>query len=74
MLGKFRRARAAIESDDSVMKAKAKNVAHKLGANPKEPAVKSHRRDPNFKQSRDVHEDRGERQIKMGGAARNVRG
>jgi hypothetical protein len=56
------------------MKAKSGKITHKLGANQKEPAVKTRKRDPNFKQSRDVHEDRGERQIKMGGAARNVRG
>jgi hypothetical protein len=49
------------------MKAKSKEVSHKLGANRKETAVKPRRRDPNFKQSRDVREDRGERQIKLGG-------
>jgi hypothetical protein len=46
------------------MKAKPAKVPHKLGANPKEVAVKAQKHDPNFKQSRDVREDRGERQIK----------
>jgi len=57
-----------------VMKAKSQKISHKLGANQKEPAVKARKRDPNFSQSRDLREDRGERQIKMGGAARNLRG
>jgi len=56
------------------MKTKSPKIPHKLGANQKEPAVKARKHDPNFKQSRDVREDRGERQIKMGGAARSVRG
>ncbi len=51
------------------MKSKPGKIPHKLGANPKEPAVKAHKTDPNFKQSRDVREDRGERQIKTGGPA-----
>lgn len=46
------------------MKAKPAKVSHKLGANPKETAVKTRQLDPNFKQSRDIREDRGERQIK----------
>lgn len=33
---------------------------HKLGPNQKETAMKRQRRDPNFKQSRDICEDRGE--------------
>jgi hypothetical protein len=53
------------------MKATPKKVSHKLGANQKEPAVKARRHDPNFKQSRDVREDRGERQIKTGMAPRS---
>lgn len=50
------------------MKTKAKKTPHKLGANQKEAAVKSRKQDSNFKQSRDVREDRGLRQIKLGGA------
>ncbi len=38
--------------------------AHKLGANRKDPARKSHKHDANFAQSRDIREDRGERQVK----------
>ncbi len=41
-----------------------KKTAHKLGANPKETARKAKKRDPNFAQSRDIREDRGERQMK----------
>jgi hypothetical protein len=37
---------------------------HKLGPNPHDPAQKARKHDPNFAQSRDIHEDRGERQIK----------
>ncbi|MBI3414974.1 MAG: hypothetical protein HY043_06575 [Verrucomicrobia bacterium] len=36
--------------------------SHKLGANRNELARKTRRRDPNFAQSRDVREDRGQRQ------------
>ena len=46
------------------MKAKADKVTYKLGANSTEPAAKPRKHDPNFKQSRDVREDRGERQMK----------
>lgn len=41
-----------------------KMPAHKLGPNRKETARKQRRLDPNFAQSRDIREDRGERQIK----------
>jgi len=54
------------------MKKKSEKQPHKLGADARDAAVKSHPRDPNFKQSRDVHEDRGERQNKMGAAARTL--
>lgn len=36
----------------------------KPGANDEGPARKAHPKDPNFAQSRDIHEDRGERQAK----------
>jgi hypothetical protein len=42
----------------------AKAVSHKLGANRKELARRLRKRDRNFAQSRDIREDRGERQIK----------
>ena len=38
---------------------------HKLGPNRRDPALKGGKRDANFAQSRDIREDRGERQIKM---------
>jgi len=38
---------------------------HKLGANCHDPARPQKVRDPNFAQTRDVREDRGERQIKF---------
>ena len=44
-----------------------KRRAHKRGANRNELARKPRKIDPNFKQSRDIREDRGERQIKMAG-------
>ena len=46
------------------MKTKPVKAPHKLGANQKEPAVKAVKLDANFKQSRDVREDRGTRQMK----------
>lgn len=55
------------------MKAKPDKVFYKLGANPTEEAAKPRKHHANFKQSRDVREDRGERQIKMGAAKCSVR-
>lgn len=52
------------------MKPKPKTIAHKLGVNQKEPAVKAVKLDANFKQSRDVREDRGTRQAKNAGPLR----
>ena len=49
------------------MKAKPKSITHKLGVNKKEVAVKAVKLDANFKQSRDVREDRGQRQNKNAG-------
>ena len=37
-------------------------MSHKLGANRNEFAKKARKHDPNFAQSRDVREDRGQRQ------------
>ncbi|MEO6054719.1 MAG: hypothetical protein ABIP97_11960 [Chthoniobacterales bacterium] len=51
------------------MKSKPKSTLHKPGANQKETAVKAVKHDANFKQSRDVREDRGTRQIKTSGSA-----
>jgi hypothetical protein len=52
------------------MKDKTVKQPHKRGANRNETAVKARKHDPNFKQSRDLHEDRSRRQIKMSGAQR----
>lgn len=49
------------------MKPKTTSITHKLGANQKETAVKAVKHDANFKQSRDVREDRGVRQMKTAG-------
>jgi hypothetical protein len=46
------------------MASNTKKIPHKLGANRKEVARKARKRDPNFAQSRDIREDRGERQMK----------
>lgn len=56
------------------MKTKPEAITHKLGVNQKEPAVKAVKRDANFKQSRDVREDRGQRQAKTAGAPGTRRG
>lgn len=48
------------------MKAKTNMVSYQLGANRHDDARKVRRHDANFAQSRDVHEDRGMRQIKAG--------
>ena len=53
------------------MKAKPAKIPHKLGANQKETAVKAVKHDANFKQSRDVREDRSTRQMKTGGGSRS---
>jgi hypothetical protein len=41
-----------------------KKASHKYGANRKEIARRFRKRDRNFSQSRDIREDRGERQLK----------
>jgi hypothetical protein len=46
------------------MTAIPKKLSHKYGANRKEIARRFRKRDRNFSQSRDIREDRGERQIK----------
>jgi hypothetical protein len=46
------------------MPTRTRKPAHKLGANRNEIARKPRKHDANFAQSRDIREDRGERQIK----------
>lgn len=43
---------------------------HKLGANKGEPAKNAVKHDPNFKQSRDIREDRSQRQAKSAASAK----
>jgi hypothetical protein len=50
-----------------------KEASHKLGANRKETARKPRKHDANFAQSRDLREDRGERQTKLADLSRTVR-
>jgi hypothetical protein len=47
-----------------IVKPGEESVSFKLGANRHDAARKLRKRDPNFRQSRDVHEDRSMRQIK----------
>ena len=54
------------------MATQSKKPAHKLGANRKEPARKSRKHDANFAQSRDIREDRGERQMKTARARQTL--
>jgi hypothetical protein len=42
-----------------------KPTPHKLGANRHDPGHPQKKRGPNFAQTRDIREDRGERQIKL---------
>jgi hypothetical protein len=51
---------------------KPEDLPRKLGANRNETAARPRKHDKNFKQSRDVREDRGERQAKLGNAVRSV--
>lgn len=55
------------------MKTTPKKPTRKPGANRNETAAKPQKHDPNFRQSRDVREDRGERQIKLGAAKNSKR-
>jgi hypothetical protein len=56
------------------MKAKGKTTSRKLGDDRNETAKKARPADKNFKQSRDIHEDRGTRQMKSGTATRPATG
>jgi hypothetical protein len=52
---------------------KTTKPTNKPGANRNEPAKKARKRDANFAQSRDIHEDRGARQAKTAGRSSMVR-
>jgi hypothetical protein len=53
---------------------RSKQTAHKRGANKNELAVKHRKEVHNFKQSKDIHEDRGTIQTKMSLKSNNVAG
>lgn len=54
----------AAKTAKSAPKIAPEGISHKLGLNQKETAVKTVKLDANFKQSRDVREDRSQRQAK----------
>ncbi len=54
------------------MTTKVKKLARKFSANRKETARKSRPHDANFAQSRDIREDRGERQMKAARARQTL--
>jgi hypothetical protein len=55
-----------MKKKDASSKEKKSTVTHKLGTNLHEPAKRQRKLDKNFRQSRDVREDRGVRQLKTG--------
>lgn len=55
-------------------KAPAKPLPRKLGANHSETASRPRKHDNNFKQSKDLREDRGIRQLKAGPKSQSARG
>jgi len=59
-----------MKKTSSSQTSKGKKAVHKLGKNRTEIAKRARQVDKNFKQSRDVREDRGTRQTKS--AAKNV--
>lgn len=52
------------------MKTISPTTSHKFGANRNELAATPRKHDPNFRQSRDVWEDRGQRRMKTSAALR----
>ena len=56
------------------MKTKSPKVTRKLGDDRNEAAKKARTTDKNFKQSRDVHEDRGRVQSKIGKSVHTSKG
>jgi hypothetical protein len=55
------------------MKTTAPTTSHKFGANRNELAATPRKHDSDFRQSRDVREDRGQRRMKTFAASRSVR-
>jgi hypothetical protein len=61
-------------TDDNTAEAAAKPLPRKLGANHSETANKPRKQDNNFKQSKDLREDRGIRQLKTSPKSQSQRG
>jgi len=57
---------------NSFLTTELSTLPHKLGAGRKEVAHKARKHDPNFAQSRDIREDRGERQMKAARARQTL--
>jgi hypothetical protein len=63
----------AAPTEAGQVKIASPTASHKFGANRNELAATPRKRDPNFRQSRDVREDRGQRRMKTFTAARSLR-
>jgi hypothetical protein len=61
-------------TSDTVPETTAKPLPRKLGANHSETAKRPRKHDNNFKQSKDLREDRGIRQLKASPKAKSARG
>jgi hypothetical protein len=72
-IGKEWRVSLTDDCEGSSVKTKSTLFPRKKGPDRNETAVKSHPPDKNFKQSRDLHEDRGARQMKTGSASGTLR-
>ncbi len=64
----------AILSSDTAPEATVKPLPRKLGANHSETAKRPRKHDNNFKQSKDLREDRGIRQLKASPKSQSARG
>lgn len=61
-------------TNDTAPEATAKPLPRKLGANHSETAKQPRKHDNNFKQSKDLREDRGIRQLKASPKSQSARG
>lgn len=61
-------------TNDTTPKATAQPFPRKLGANHSETAKRPRKHDNNFKQSKDLREDRGIRQLKASPKSQSARG
>jgi hypothetical protein len=65
--------RNATSTELGHMKTTTPTTSHKFGANRNELAATPRKHDPNFRQSRDVREDRGQRRMKTSAVLRSGR-